>query len=172
MADVMTIIKGISQVMANSYDGARDDEGNRLKTGLKRDEEVDIQDQRVMDGFKIKLSGNMLRLTYHTEARMKDVHDNKFKDEIESTIKEVVSFIKKEFKKVTGDSLTLTEKGEPDIEMSHTSSVRNWVVASCLYEIGGIEVDGPDKNKKDLDSAVKDWLSLGKNAKKSKSDER
>lgn len=172
MADTLEIIKGISQVMANSHDGARDEEGNKIKTGLKRDEEVPFTDRRVIDGFRIKLSGNLLRLTYHTEAPIRDVHDKKFKDEILDTVAEVVSFIKKEFKKVTGNTLTLTEKGEPEIEMSHTSSVRNWVVSSCLYEIGGIEVDGPDKNKKDLDSAVRDWLSLGKNAKKSENDER
>ncbi len=54
MADVLEIVRGISQVMANAYDGAMDENGEPIKIGLKREEEVAITDKRVMDGFKFR----------------------------------------------------------------------------------------------------------------------
>jgi len=176
MADINDIIKGISQVMANSYDGATDEDGKPKKMGLKRDEQVPFTDRRVIDGFAIKLSGNKLLLTYQAEILLTQVHDKKFEEEIESTIAEVISFIKKEYKSVTGDTLTLKSEGEVDIEIHSTSRVRTWVQASCLYEVGGMDADDKDKSRKDLDKAVKDWLEIGKEkpsgVKKSKNDTR
>ncbi len=60
MADVLEIVQGISQVMANTYDGAVDENGEPIKIGLKREEDVAITDKRVMDGFKIAMSGDTL----------------------------------------------------------------------------------------------------------------
>lgn len=175
-ADTLKIIQGLSQVQRNTHDGARDADGKLLDTGLSRDQEVDFRDPKVMDGFRIKLSANTLRLTYHTEFPLHQTLDKRFHTDVEQTVADVISYIKKEYKKVTGDTLTLTQKGDMDIEMSHTSSIRNWVVASCLYEIGGIDNDNTDQNKKDLDKAVKDWLALGrkdsKKDTKNKADER
>jgi len=51
MATVEEIARGISQVLADSYDGATDEDGNPIKIGLKREMEADITDKRVMDGF-------------------------------------------------------------------------------------------------------------------------
>ena len=55
MASVLEIVNGISQVMANAYDGATDENGEPIKIGLKREEGHPINDSRVMDGFKVKL---------------------------------------------------------------------------------------------------------------------
>jgi len=49
MATVEEIARGISQVLADSYDGATDEDGNPIKIGLKREMEADITDKRVMD---------------------------------------------------------------------------------------------------------------------------
>jgi len=38
MADVLEIVRGISQVMANTHDGALDENGEPIKIGLKKDE--------------------------------------------------------------------------------------------------------------------------------------
>ena len=74
MATVLEIIQGLSQVAANSYDGAHDEEGNKKETGLRRDEEVAIRDKRVLDGFKVRLhSGNKLCVMYTTEVLLSDV---------------------------------------------------------------------------------------------------
>jgi hypothetical protein len=172
MADVIEIIQGISQAVANTRDGAQDEDGKPVKIGLQREKETSISDKRIIDGFRVKMSGNILRLTYHTELPVADTYKKDFETDIHSTIAEVVSFIKKEYKKVTGNTLTLTETGKIDIEVSSTSRVRSWAVATAAYEIGGIDVNDKDDKKKDLDKAVKDWLDLGKDAKKPKNDER
>ena len=62
----MEIVRGISQVMANSHDGALDDNGDPIKVGLKREEGDPITDSRIMDGFKVvvcKLRTNALGYT-------------------------------------------------------------------------------------------------------------
>ena len=84
MADVLEIVRGISQVMANAYDGAVDENGEPIKIGLKREEDVAITDKRVMDGFKVKIHGNELHILYHSEVQLKEVHSNNFESELES----------------------------------------------------------------------------------------
>ena len=54
-------------------------------------------------------------------------------------IDQIALFIKKEYKKDTGNALTLTRTGEMDAIVQNTSRVRNWVQAKCLYKIGGAE---------------------------------
>ena len=75
MADVLEIVRGISQVMANAYDGAVDENGEPIKIGLKREEDVAITDKRVMDGFKVAMSGDTLTIKYHGEVTMKEAKD-------------------------------------------------------------------------------------------------
>ena len=90
MATALEIIRGLAQAAANSHDGAIDDNGELIKIGLKREEGHPILDSRIMDGFKVRFSGNSMILTYQVEIRVKDVHDtNKFESEIESTIADV-----------------------------------------------------------------------------------
>ena len=78
MATTMEIVRGISQVMANTYDGALDEAGAPVKIGLKREEGHPINDSRIMDGFKVSLSGNQLCIHYHSEIKLKDVHARGF----------------------------------------------------------------------------------------------
>ena len=40
MASVLEIVNGISQVLANSYDGTTDEDGEPVKIGLKREEGI------------------------------------------------------------------------------------------------------------------------------------
>jgi hypothetical protein len=160
MATALEVVRGISQVMANAHDGAHDKEGNPVKTGLKREEkEWNLRDRRVIDGFKLKLQGENLILTYHSECLMKDHHDKKFEEEIERTISEVLKFIKKEYKKVVGETLSLKQKGKMDVMVESTSRIRTWVRAQCVYEIKNLEKTPKEK----VDNSVRDWLKLGKN---------
>ena len=54
---VLDVVRGISQAVSNSHDGALDENGEPVKIGLRREEEVSIYDKRVMDGFSIRLFG-------------------------------------------------------------------------------------------------------------------
>ncbi len=168
MSNIADIVKGISQAAANAYDGALDEEGNKLQVGLERDKSVSINDKRVMDGFGVAFSGNNMTIKYHREVRNKEVMDSKLKTEVETAIEEVSSFLKKEYKKITGDTLKMKKlPGDVIGNVQSTSRVRSWVEAQCSYEIAGVDKeDLPDTSKRDVDSAIKSFLELGKKSKR------
>ena len=162
MATTMEIVRGISQVMANTYDGALDEAGAPVKIGLKREEGHPINDSRIMDGFKVSLSGNQLCIHYHSEIKLKDVHARGFESELEQMIGKIATFLKKEYKKVTGNALALTKSGEIDAIVQNTSRVRVFVQAKCFYDIGGIDAEPIHGESKDsVDAKFKDFLSQG-----------
>ena len=103
--ETLDTIRGLAQAAANSFDGALDDEGERIDLGLKRDEGHPVLDSRTMDGFKVKFMGNQLCVIYQSDIKLKDVHNKKFENEIENTLGSIVSHLKKQYKKITGKSL-------------------------------------------------------------------
>jgi hypothetical protein len=169
MASVYDIIKGINQAAANVYDGAHEEElqadGLAKKVGLSREDGHYINDRRVIDGFKVNIAGPILRINYQAEVRIKDVANNSFEDDIISKLNDIAKFLKKEYKAITGDSLSLTLDGEHHVLVQRISNYRTDVQAHCNYRIGGltdvVEVNnGTDENR--VDKAIRDWLSLGK----------
>lgn len=179
MATVYEIIKGINQAAANAYDGAHEEElqadGVARKVGLAREDGHYINDRRVMDGFKVSFHGPILRVKYQAEVRIKDVKNNGFEDEIAGQIAEIVKFLKKEYKTITGDTLTLTKEGEPRILVQRMSNYRTDCQAQCDYRIGGLTDVGevnPGTDKERLDAAVKNWLALSPRNKRPSNDTR
>ncbi|MBO66896.1 MAG: hypothetical protein CL398_01170 [Acidiferrobacteraceae bacterium] len=166
MASVTEIVRGISQAAANAYDGALDENGDPVKIGLRREEDVAITDRRVIDGFKVAFHGPTLCVKYHSEISLKEVHDkNNFETDIESRFGDIAKFLRKEYKSVTGNSLSLTAEGDSDILVQTISNTRSWVQAQKYYKIGGLnEVeDAKQESEEDLDSSVKKWLGLNGN---------
>ena len=174
MATTLEIIRGISQALTYAYDGGHKesytDDGESHSFGLKREEGDPILDKRVMDGFKVKLHGDKLCIHYHSEVQLKDVHDKDFESDLEKMINDVSKFLKKEYKKVTGDTLTLTADGEVEAIVQNTSRVRSWVQAFRWYKIGGIKDVTPvgEASEERLDASFKKWLELGKKSPKPK----
>ena len=173
MATTMEIVNGISQVMANSYDGAADDKGEPIKVGLKREDGDPIVDSRIMDGFRVSLYGNQLCIHYHAEIRLKDVHANSFESDLEKTIDDIAKFIKKEYKKVTGSALSIKPVGEVDAIVQNTSRVRTWIQAKRYYDIAGIDAEPINSESKDsVDAKFNSFLEQGGWGKKAKNDKR
>jgi len=173
MATTLEIVRGISQVMANSHDGALDDKGEPIKVGLKREEGDPITDSRVMDGFKVSLYGDQLCIHYHTELKLEDVHDKDFESDLEKMIGDIAKFIKKEYKKVTGSALSLKSAGDVDAIVQNTSRVRTWVQAKQYFDIGGIDADPVKGESKDsVDAKFNSFLDQGGWGKKTKNDKR
>ena len=141
MATVYEIVQGLSQAASNAYDGALDENGEPLLAGLKREEGDPILDKRVMDGFGVKFYGNIMCLSYQSEVQLKEVYANGFESDIESQISDIVGFLKKEYKKITGNSVSLTADGEVDIRVENSSRVRSWVTAKMHYKVGGLKED-------------------------------
>ena len=164
MATTQEILQGIAQAAANAYDGALDDKGEPIKVGLSREEGHLIHDSRIIDGFKVKIQADKLIVLYHGDITTKDVHGGKFEDEMQSMINDVVKFLKKEYKKITGNSLTLTKDGDVDVMVQKVSNVRTFVQANGTYKIGGLKGVDPmtQSSEEKLDGAIKDWLAIGK----------
>jgi hypothetical protein len=170
----LEIIRGISQAAANAkHDGAHIGkyaaDGVARTMGLAREEGCPVCDERVMDGFSVSFYGNLLCMHYHTELTLKELHNLKDLDhEIDSRINGVVKFLKSEYKKVTGNTLSLTEEGEVQSRAEYMSKIRSWVTAKKYYKIGGltdVEVVKAETEDK-LDDTVKKWLALGGLSKK------
>ena len=142
----LEVIRGLAQAAANSYDGALDKDGKPITLGLKREEGNVILDTRQIDGFKVRFAGPVLVVTYQSDIQLKDVYGGSFENDIESTFGDIVKYLKKEYKKITGNPVSLKERGEADILVQETSRVRVFVTAHKEYDIGGVDdIKEPEK---------------------------
>lgn len=147
--ETLEIIQGLSQAAANAYDGSHDErfslDGQARQVGLKREQGCPIMDKRVIDGFSVKFYGDSMILNYQSDVMMKDLKNDRFENEISQTLNEVKKFLQKEYKAVTGNSVSLTKKGEPNIIVQTTSRVRTFVQAYQHYKVGGLKIDEPQE---------------------------
>jgi hypothetical protein len=160
MASILDIIKGLNQAAANAYDGYQNVDET---IGLRREEGHPIIDSRIMDGFSVKFSADKLIIGYQSEVLMKEVHPrNQFENEIERRFKDIVKYLKKEYKNITKSSVNLTEVAEADILVQSTSRVRNWVQATKQYKIGGAgeteSLKQPSSDK--MEDGIKKFMEL------------
>lgn len=182
MATTLEIIQGIAQAAANAYDGSHvgkyNADGEEKKIGLRREEGDPILDSRVIDGFKVKFKGNKLCITYQSEIRLKEVHKGaKFESEMEGVMADIVKFLKKEYKTITGNTLSLKPIDEVDIFVQPISRTRTDLSMYQEFEITSydskvvIAVGLPSEDT--TRDAIKKFLSLGRQkAKKPSNDTR
>lgn len=163
MATTLEIINGISQVLANTYDGALDENSEPVKIGLRREEGNPLIDARIMDGFGAHICGDRLHIKYHAEIPLKEVHSNGFEGEMESMVEKVKSFLQKEFKKVTKSSLSLSDPSEVDVLVEYISRIRCSVKVHKCFKIGGVqsEANDPESSERPTDPAFEKWNKLG-----------
>ena len=163
MATVYEIVQGLAQAAANAYDGALTEDGDLLEVGLQREEGDPILDKRIMDGFGVKFYGNMMCLTYQSEVQLKEVYANGFESDIDQRLSDIKGWLVKEYKKITGKSVSLTEEGEVDVRVENSSRVRSWVLAKKHYKIGGMDkdmqLDAPSEDR--LEGSWKTFLEQG-----------
>jgi len=143
--EILEIVQGLAQAASNAYDGAHIEnyshDGKARKTGLMREQGIPLLDKRVIDGFKVKFYGDSMVINYQSDVRMCDLKENGFENEITRTINEVKKFLQKEYKAITGNSVSLTAKGEPQVIVQSVSNVRTFVQAYQHYKIGGLQMD-------------------------------
>ena len=162
MATVYEIIQGLTQAAANAYDGALTEDGEPLTAGLKREEGNPLIDKRCMDGFNVRFFGNKMILSYQSEVQLKEVYANGFEGEIDQRLTDIVSFLKKEARKVTGSSVKLKQEGDVDIKVESISRHRSWLVAVKTYIIENVDAETVPQGSKDrLDSGWKSFLEQG-----------
>ena len=169
---VVDILKGISQAAGNMYDGAADENGEPIKIGLKREEGNPLLDRRTIDGCSVRCSGKTLHVSYHSELLLKDVYRGNLESELEQIMSDIVSYLKKQYRKITGNTLSLKEKGECNARVESTSRVRVFVTARKDYEISNMDVeDVKDPSEDKLEKTFSDFLSQSSD-KRPKNDKR
>ena len=161
MADIMEIIKGIQQAAANGFDGGKPVDG------LGRNEPTPITDKRVMDGFGVRVQGDTLVINYHQEIPLAKSQPNKLQSDCDQTLEDIVSFLKKEYKIITGQALSLSEiDKESDIHSEYINRHRLSTKAVKRWKIGGLndltKQREEDNSTPSLDDAVEDFLKQGK----------
>tara|TARA_B100000282_G_C31557623_1_gene410514 strand:+ start:23 stop:565 length:543 start_codon:yes stop_codon:yes gene_type:complete len=143
MATVYDIVKGINQAASNAYDGNHDarfrTDGKDDLIGLKREEGCAINDSRVMDGFKVRIAGPVLIVSYQSEMPIKSFHNTKLGDEMEAVFRDIVKYLKKEYQNINNEALSLTPLGPCDILLQNLSKVRTFVVCHKNYRIGNMK---------------------------------
>lgn len=144
MATTYEIIQGLHQAAANAYDGSHVEkyasDGKSRSVGLKREEGDPLLDSRVIDGFKIKISGDMLTVVYTADIRLQDVYMTKdFEGEMETIIEKIVSFLKKEYKSITKDTVTLSPIGVVSVLVQPVSRQRTSVEVKKNYKITSLK---------------------------------
>ena len=178
MATVLEIIQGLAQAAANVYDGVHDErftlDGQTRSLNLRREEGCPIMDSRVMDGFNVKFYGDMMCISYQSDIKLKEVYANGFEGEVDQRLTDIVSWLKKEYRKITGNSVSLTKEGEADMRVESSSRVRSWVTAKCHYRIGGMdEVVVVGEGSEDrLEANWRSFLDQGGLGKRAKNDKR
>ena len=174
-SNILEIIQGLAQAAANGYDGAHDErfvrEGETAKVGLRREEGCPIMDKRVNDGFKVRFGGNQICITYQSDIMLKEIYAGGFESKMEGMINEVKKFLQKEYKSITGKSITLSKTGEIKVIAQSVSRVRNFVQAHQYFNISGLkpDADAGGSENRTVDDAIKSFLSL-KSDKRPKND--
>mgnify|MGYP003122659663 FL=1 len=147
MATVYDIVKGINQAAANAYDGAQDarfrTDGKDDPIGLKREEGCPLTDSRVMDGFKVRIAGPILIVSYQSEMPIKSFHNTKLGDEMEAVFRDIVKYLKREYQNINNEALSLTPVGPCDILLQNLSKVRTFVTCHKNYKIGNMKDTTP-----------------------------
>jgi len=180
MSTVYEIIQGLSQAAANSYDGALGEDYEPANDGILRREEGNaLIDQRVMDGFNVKFYGDMMCLSYQSEIQLKEVYAGGFEEEMDQRLTDIAGWLKKEYKKITGDSVSLVEEGEVDVLVQNSSRVRSWVQAKKHYRVGGLSEEMNDDNSGSTNPVEASWKTFldqggwnGEGGKRPKNDTR
>jgi len=177
-SNILEIIQGLAQASANAYDGAHDErfvrDGEAKKVGLKREEGCPIMDKRVNDGFSVKFMGNKICIHYQADIMLKEIYGGGFEDEMSRMINEIKKFLQKEYKSITGNSVSLSKEGEIKVLASSVSRVRSFVQAHQYFNISGIKADpdgGGSENRKVEDSWRK-FLDLDNKNKRPQNDTR
>lgn len=178
----LDIVRGIAQAAADSYDGALDKNGEPIKLGLRREEGHPINDSRSIDGFKVKVMGDVLTINYQTECTLKEVYSTPFENNMDSALESIKRHLQKKYKEITGNALSLKSMGECEVLVQETSRVRVFALAQKNYKISGMEgVDGGEVSNKstvyrnpergDIEKSFKDFLEL-KSDKRPENDKR
>jgi hypothetical protein len=171
---VQVLAQAVSDIKYNGHDERYAYDGIARPAGLKREEGDIILDKRTNDGFSVRFMGHMMCIMYQSDIQLKEIYGGGFENEMQLRINDVKKSIQKEYKRATGNSVTLTATAEPDIMAQSVSRVRSFVQAVQHFKISGIkenEYDGSSE-KRTIEDSFKKFLELNNGNKRPSNDTR
>ena len=169
MATTYEIIQGLHQAAANAYDGAHvekySSDGKARSVGFKREEGDPVLDSRTIDGFHIKISGNLLTIVYTSEIKLKDVYMIKdFEGEQKAKLEKIRSYLQKEYKAIVGGEVSLTPVGEVAVLVQPISRQRTNLEAKMSYKINSLkDVEPVSPSSEDITRDItRKFLEMGR----------
>lgn len=176
MADttLAEVMKVLHQIQAASYDGALTFDGKPLKIGMMR-EDLDEYHRRKVDAFSVSSAmPDIVRIKYTSQCRLQEIHENKgFEDDTYQVVEAIKNHLQKEYKRISGKSVTLSEQKKTPINIQYISKVNCYLTTMIEYKVGGgVGKDEDLSHKPSVDDAIKNWLKKAKEAKRPSNDTR
>jgi hypothetical protein len=91
---------------------------------------------------------------------LREVYASGFESDMDQRLADLKGWLTKEYKNITGNSVSLTEVGEVDVRVESSSRVRSWVVAKKNYKIGGLPSEMNDDNSGSTNPVESNWKSF------------
>lgn len=177
MADVTLaeVMKVLRQVQAQSYDGALTFDGKPLKIGMAR-EELDEYHRRKIDAFSVASCGvDSVKIKYTSQCRLQEVHENKdFESNTYDIVNSIKSHLQKEYKRISGKSVSLSETKKHPINIQYMSKVNCYLTTCVEYKVGSVGTEEVKSQEQvhDLNKTIKDFLNQVKVEKRPLNDTR
>jgi len=151
-AGIYAVVQALHQAASNAYPGALD------KKGEPRE---DLPIGKTNSGFKISIGANRLIVKYQEELTLAMVQNKNFEYEVEQKMADIVSYLKREYKAITGKPVSLKKDGKIDILVQSMNRFRSWVNAKQSFIIGNVD-DSTCEPEKKLNEAIKAFFSAGR----------
>lgn len=160
--DILAAIKAISQAAADAYDGGEE-------VGLRREVDDYIKDPRVMDGFRLRIQGDVMEINYHSEMLLDEIASDGLDVEVQRIYRDIMKYLRKQFKSVTGNQLRVKKlMDKPEVIAQSVNPTRTWIQAKMRYEIQNYDIDVGEhsnileENKLHPEAVVdaSDWRSM------------
>lgn len=171
LAEVMKVLR---QIQAHSYDGALTFDGKPLKIGMMR-ENLDEFHRRKIDAFSVSSAmPDVVRIKYTSQCRLEEIKENKnFEDEVFEVVGAIKNHLQKEYKRISGKSVSLSEAKKHPIDVQYMSKV-NCFLSTCVeYKVaGGVGKDEDLSLKPNINDTIKRFLQQVKVEKRPLNDTR
>ncbi len=131
MKDLMEVVKGINQAVHNAQ---------FKETGaLEREKAKHIRDIKINDSFTVRFNDDKVIVEYTINVKNALLPNMTFNLNVEDKFTEIIKYIKKEYKNITGNTVDFKSESKLSSRASPTSFVSQVNTYKKVYSIKGVE---------------------------------
>ena len=138
MKEILEVIKGLNQAAQNSSFKKTD--------ALESERKIGPRDFKINDAFKLKFSDNKMILEYTLEVKNALMPNIKYDTNIENKITAILKYLKKEYKEITGKSVSFKAVSKLNTVVTPISYVTQVNRYTKVFEIGDTDSIKDDYN--------------------------